>query len=731
MNELYANLLSSAPQNLPWIKDRILFATMHGSIAYGLNTPESDVDIRGFCSTPKEYVFGFIDNFDQWIASEPYDSTIYNVKKFIKLAAQGNPSMMEILFTSEKHHLHVTDMGKLLLDNKELFLHAGLKERYIGYAKSQAHRIRSHRKFLLNPPTEKPTRESVGLKEMAEITKNEYGMIKSLVNAKLEEWNPSFEPFSESQKIYLQNKLSDILNEFHITKDDQWVAACRHIGLDDKLIHVMQLEKQYENRLGEWNQYNEWKKNRNKKRAAIEEKFGFDCFSHDTEFLTDDGWKLFDDITEKNKLATVFIKEHHQKTEERTYDHKQDFSIEYQDYTERFDANFNGNLYNFLGNHLDVLVTPNHRMLSRPNPRMSSLIGNWELEEASNLEGTVDFLKVVEPKKSTYENKKFFQNIPIGQADYIKLMGAFLSDGTFTFKNGKVKTIRISQKKNNRLHRWMTYFKKRHSNISALYQNVKPISQYRTVECTEIVLCITDSNLVKKLYQDCGHSKNKRIPRWVFGLSKRLMEMLYDFMHKGDGTVRQNKKSDIYYSSVKNLADDVQELCFLCGFETSLYGPYTSRYQINGETRQGICYQVHVNKNAPKFDRIIMGRNLKKIPVTNHRVVCFSVPNGTLITRRNGLISIQGNCKHGSQLVRLLRMGKEILSTGQVIVERIYDREELLAVKNGAWTYEQLLEYIAKTEDEVELAAKSSSLPNQPNMKKLDELCQRIVESSL
>lgn len=346
------------------MKDRILFATMHGSIAYGLNTPESDVDIRGFCSIPKEYVFGFVDNFDQWIASEPYDSTIYNVKKFIKLASQGNPSMMEILFTSEKHHLHVTDMGRLLLDNKELFLHAGLKERYIGYAKSQAHRIRSHRKFLLNPPKEKPTRESVGLKEMAEITKNEYGMIKSLVNAKLEEWNPSFEPFSESQKIYLQNKLSDILNEFHITKDEQWVAACRHIGLDDKLIHVMQLEKQYENRLNEWNQYNEWKKNRNKKRAAIEEKFHYDC-------------------------------------------------------------------------------------------------------------------------------------------------------------------------------------------------------------------------------------------------------------------------------------------------------------------------------------------------------------------------------KHGMQLCRLLRMGKEILSTGQVIVERIHDREELLAVKNGAWTYEQLLEYVAKTENEVELAAKTSTLPNQPNMKKLDGLCQNIVESSL
>lgn len=48
--------------------------------------------------------------------------------------------------------------------------------------------------------------------------------------------------------------------------------------------------------------------------------------------------------------------------------------------------------------------------------------------------------------------------------------------------------------------------------------------------------------------------------------------------------------------------------------------------------------------------------------------------------------------KHAMHLVRLLRMGEEILSEGIVRVKRP-DAEELLAIRNGAWTYEELLEY--------------------------------------
>lgn len=49
--------------------------------------------------------------------------------------------------------------------------------------------------------------------------------------------------------------------------------------------------------------------------------------------------------------------------------------------------------------------------------------------------------------------------------------------------------------------------------------------------------------------------------------------------------------------------------------------------------------------------------------------------------------------KHAAHLVRLLRMGFEVLTTGEVHVWRgDRDREELLAVRAGAWSYERLIE---------------------------------------
>lgn len=75
--------------------------------------------------------------------------------------------------------------------------------------------------------------------------------------------------------------------------------------------------------------------------------------------------------------------------------------------------------------------------------------------------------------------------------------------------------------------------------------------------------------------------------------------------------------------------------------------------------------------------------------------------------------------KHGMHLVRLTRMCKEILSTGNVVVKRP-DREELLAIRNGAWTYEQLLEYASKIDVECDELYAKSTLPHSPDREAID-----------
>lgn len=82
--------------------------------------------------------------------------------------------------------------------------------------------------------------------------------------------------------------------------------------------------------------------------------------------------------------------------------------------------------------------------------------------------------------------------------------------------------------------------------------------------------------------------------------------------------------------------------------------------------------------------------------------------------------------KHALHLTRLMRMCREILSKGEVLIRRP-DADELRGFLQGSMPYEELLAW-AEAEDRalVELAA-TSPLPRAPDRVALDELCQEIT----
>lgn len=82
--------------------------------------------------------------------------------------------------------------------------------------------------------------------------------------------------------------------------------------------------------------------------------------------------------------------------------------------------------------------------------------------------------------------------------------------------------------------------------------------------------------------------------------------------------------------------------------------------------------------------------------------------------------------KHALHLVRLMRMATEILLTGQVNVKRP-DAKELLEIRTGGWTFEQLMEWAEKTEKELEQSYETSTLPHSPDIKFLDQLSVSVV----
>jgi predicted nucleotidyltransferase len=93
--------------------------------------------------------------------------------------------------------------------------------------------------------------------------------------------------------------------------------------------------------------------------------------------------------------------------------------------------------------------------------------------------------------------------------------------------------------------------------------------------------------------------------------------------------------------------------------------------------------------------------------------------------------------KHASHLVRLLRMGWEILTEKKVLVKRP-DKDELLFIRRGGWTYDKLIEYANEMNKKLDeeyarqkqliAEGKPTPLPREVNKEKLNELYHQLYE---
>lgn len=140
-------------------EQNLILRVVCGSQAHGLATAESDLDTRGICIPPKRYLIG-LSTFEQH-ENETGDHTIYSLHKFVRLALQGNPNIIETLYTEGEDILFVNTWGKRLQASRDLFLSRKVGERFMGYALSQLRRIEGHYRWLSNPPPE-PLPETYG-----------------------------------------------------------------------------------------------------------------------------------------------------------------------------------------------------------------------------------------------------------------------------------------------------------------------------------------------------------------------------------------------------------------------------------------------------------------------------------------------------------------------------------------------------------------------------------------
>jgi uncharacterized protein len=143
-----------------WLPQNVHYEVLSGSVAYGVSSDTSDMDIIGFCIPPKEEVFphlrgeipGFgrqIQRFEQYQehhiidneARQEYDFSIYSIVKFFHLCMENNPNMVDSLFVPQRCVLFASKIGQMARDRRKIFLHKGSYHKFRGYAYSQLHKI--------------------------------------------------------------------------------------------------------------------------------------------------------------------------------------------------------------------------------------------------------------------------------------------------------------------------------------------------------------------------------------------------------------------------------------------------------------------------------------------------------------------------------------------------------------------------------------------------------------
>lgn len=131
----------------------VILLGLAGSYSYGTNIRTSDIDIRGIALNQKSDLIG-LTQFEQYV-DEDTDTVIYGFNKVVGLLLSCNPNTIELLGLKPEHYLYLSDIGRLLLDNRRLFLSKRAIQSFGGYADAQLRRLQNALARDTFPQTEK------------------------------------------------------------------------------------------------------------------------------------------------------------------------------------------------------------------------------------------------------------------------------------------------------------------------------------------------------------------------------------------------------------------------------------------------------------------------------------------------------------------------------------------------------------------------------------------------
>lgn len=334
------------------------------------------------------------------------------------------------------------------------------------------------------------------------------------------------------------------------------------------------------------------------------------CYDPETSLLTRRGWKPVAEITLDDELATL-----NPETDE----------LEYRRPTHVHSFEHAGDMYYLNTKHLNMLVTPEHRLwVARPGQAYGAVTakdfyesqGEWQFKKDCKWVGEERLLMEFDPYDSKNSREQVLESVPMDI--WLRFLGYYLSEGrTCRTSNGGYQ-VQISQ------FRTSTAWEAIHDTLVELGLRFS----YRENENRFEI----NSKWLYGILLPFGHDAySKRVPEYVQELCSRQISIFFDSYMEGDG---HKGACWEFGSSSEQLAVDIQVLCLKLGWCVSLkLSEREDSFQKNPHWR-GRVNRNHLRPWWKKGRAKTYVSNEEKMVQYDGKVYCVTVPNHVVYCKR-------------------------------------------------------------------------------------------------
>lgn len=397
-----------------------------------------------------------------------------------------------------------------------------------------------------------------------------------------------------------------------------------------------------------------------------EDLIGYFCYDEQTKVVTKDGPKAYHQLS---KGDTVF-----------SYDPSSDRVVE-ATVDGVFVFDYDNKMIQFRGDNIDLLVTPNHRMLIRTKggKRLPKGARFMKAEDCIKRRYTVTPVPAkwsgkTEPQREipiTFSQRHVRKTVSFTIQDLFYIIGLFIGDGSAVKGQTRVPVasglsrIELVSLARNEKGQFLTIPSSQQNPSMKTYNTFEtyfslPVSQKgdARTKLTGIlekygVGYSSTANLVRiqskglhEFFLQCGHgAHNKQIPRWVLNYPSEQLTFLLRGLEDSDGN--HSSPARVYYTSSEKLKDGFVELCIKLGRLPTVHVRPPRVSQFHGKTIKSTrAYEISYAAGY-KDSRWIT--NSRASVVSYKGIVwCPSVPpHENVLVERNGRYLFCGNTKYG------------------------------------------------------------------------------------